>query len=371
MTRRPLPSLLIVLCIVPVLGACGMRSDNTSVRFNNPWLTAPEQHRMWSFLKTRFFGDMEWADWPSMADRVPTTDVALESVQSPPADRPQATWVGHSTVLIQYQSVSILTDPIFSERASPVSFAGPRRITAPAITIAQLPEIDLVVISHNHYDHLDLASVRALATRVKLWAVPLGVADFIRDAIGQNANVIELDWWQSHDTDRFSIVATPSQHWSGRGLRDRYQSHWASWAVQIDDFQLWFAGDTGYNDVQFAEIGRRLPDINLGLIPIGAYEPRDFMKDMHVNPAEAAQIHTDVGAAQSIGIHWGTFPLTAEPPDEPPRLLLDAMLERNIARSQFRAIAVGETIVLDAGASQVLGGCAARNSGRPERRTRD
>lgn len=314
-------------------------------RYSNAHIDAGNK-RFSAFIKMRLFGDDEWADWPKLADTVNTVQPNLALLAGDAQDKPQVTWIGHSSVLVQYRGFNLLTDPIFAERASPVQFAGPRRITAAAVNAMQLPEIDLVVISHNHYDHLDASSIGALSDKVAHWAVPSGLAKLIRKFAGDAANVTEFRWWQTYDGPDYRVTATPSQHWSGRSFSDRYESLWASWAINVDDFTVWFGGDTGYNAIQFAEIGLRIPDIDLGLIPIGAYEPRSFMKDMHVNPEEAVQIHQDIGARQSIGVHWGTFALTAERPDDPPKKLREALVRQNIPDQEFRALAVGETIQL-------------------------
>ncbi len=337
---------LLLICVTAMLlSACLWRGDGARQLYSNTHITA-EKHRFGAFLKMRFFGEQEWADWPSMAHLVETTSTDPDLLRAAAVDGPRVTWIGHSTVLIQHNNVNVLTDPIFSRRATPVSFAGPARITAASVQPDQLPAIDLVVISHNHYDHLDRASVRALAQKVGHWAVPAGLGQLVREEAGEDAMVTEFDWWQSHRAEGLEVTATPSQHWSGRGLTDRYKTLWASWLVRIDDFSLWFGGDTGYNAVQFAQIGQKFPNINLALIPIGAYSPRSFMKDMHVDPREAVQIHKDIGAAQSVAIHWGTFPLSAEAPQDPPLLLRQALMESNLTSEVFLALAIGETITL-------------------------
>ena len=262
---------------------------------------------------------------------------------------PAVTWIGHATMLVQVGGISILTDPIFSERASPVSFAGPARHVAPGLAIAELPHVDAVVVSHNHYDHLDEASVRALAAQpggAPIFVVPLGVKAWFA-ALGIE-NVVELDWWQGTRVGAVEIVFTPAQHWSGRGLDDRMKTLWGSYALFAPGFDVWFAGDTAYSS-DFAEIHRRFAErrngrgFDLALIPIGAYEPRWFMREQHVDPAEAVQIHRDLAAERSIGIHWGTFELTDESLDEPPRALARAARQAGLADDAFTVLAVGAT----------------------------
>lgn len=285
----------------------------------------------------RYFGDDQWFDYDGQAHKVPRADKSA-GLNTPDPNVPTITWLGHSSTLVQYHGINILTDPIFSDIASPVCFAGPERITPVPVSIEQLPPIDIVLISHNHYDHLDEASVKQIGDQAT-WMVPLRYKSWFSD-LGIN-RVIEFDWWDSQQHGQILVTATPSQHWTGRGLFDRYQQLWAAWAVQIDGFKFWFAGDTGYNDMQFKEIGQRLGPFDLGIIPIGAYAPRWFMQDMHVNPEEAVQIHLDIGARFSVGVHWGTFPLTAEPIDEPPRRLKAAA--EGLQSSDFVSLALGES----------------------------
>jgi N-acyl-phosphatidylethanolamine-hydrolysing phospholipase D len=262
---------------------------------------------------------------------------------------PALTWIGHATVLAQFAGINLLTDPHFGERASPLSFAGPRRALPPGLKLEELPRIDVVVISHNHYDHLDDASVRALNAQAggpPLFVVPLGVKPWLAErGIG---NAVELDWWQSHRVGGVEIFVVPVQHWSGRSLADRMCTLWAGYAVFADDFHLYFAGDTGYSK-DFAEVRQRFRSrqgergFDAALIPVGAYEPRWFMNDQHVNPAEAVRVHRDLEAQRSLGIHWGTFALTDESLDEPPRELAKARREQGVADDEFFVIAVGET----------------------------
>jgi len=269
------------------------------------------------------------------------------------AMEPAVTWIGHATALVQFGGLNVLTDPIFSERASPVSFTGPRRAQPPGLAPSQLPHIDLVLVSHNHYDHLDEASVRALQAQAggaPLFVVPLGLKPWLADA--GITSVVELDWWESHRIDApggaVKVVLTPVQHWSGRTLADRMATLWGGFAVFAPDFHLFFAGDTGYSK-DFADIRRRFAarqaggGFDLALLPLGAYEPRWFMRDQHVNPAEAIQVHLDLGAKRSLGVHWGTFAMTDESLDEPPRALADARRARGLAEDDFFVLAIGQT----------------------------
>jgi len=244
---------------------------------------------------------------------------------------PTVTWVGHSTLLVQLDGVSFLTDPHWSERASPVSFVGPRRMVPPGLRFEDLPPIDFVVISHDHYDHLDAPTVERLwAAHRPRFLVPLGLKAWFAK-LGIDA-VDELDWWENRSVKGLTVVCLPTQHWSARSLWDENRRLWAGWAVLGQERRFYFAGDTGYYAPIFQEIGRRLGPFDLGAIPIGAYMPRAMMRLSHLTPEEALQVFDDIGARRLVAIHWGTFNLAQEPLGEPPvraeaegrRLSLDA-----------------------------------------------
>lgn len=272
--------------------------------------------------------------------------------------QPSVTWIGHATVLVQLGGLNVLTDPMFSEHASPLSFLGAKRHVAPGVAMGDLPRIDVVLISHNHYDHLDEASVRTLNDQsggAPLFMVPLGLRTWMEKR--GISNVVELDWWQTHRIGAVDIVLTPVQHWSARGLSDRMATLWGGFAVFAPDLHLFFAGDTSYSK-DFEDIRARFADrqgeagFDVALLPIGGYEPRDFMATQHVNPAEAVQIHLDLAAWRSIGVHWGTFELTDEPLDEPPVRLAEALRKTGLAEVTFTVMAVGETRRIPARASE-------------------
>lgn len=257
------------------------------------------------------------------------------------------TWIGHATVLLRMGGLNILTDPHFSERASPLSWAGPRRWQPPGVALADLPRIDLVLISHNHYDHLDLASVRALAEQhggPPLFLVPLGIKQWVhRNVPKARGHVLDFDWWDRREIPGATVHFVPAQHWSQRALGDRNRTLWGGWVVQQPDFVFYFAGDMGYSR-DALDIGERFGGFDLAAIPVGAYEPRWFMRNQHVNPEEAVQVHKDVRARQSLGIHWGTFQgMTDEPLDQPIADLESALKKHNLSEQDFFLLRHGET----------------------------
>jgi len=252
------------------------------------------------------------------------------------------TFVGHATFLVQVGTTNVLIDPVYAERASPVTFAGPRRVRAPGVRFDDLPAISLVLLSHNHYDHCDLGTLRALDRRFHPWLVaPIGNGPLLRSA--GIRKVEELDWWQRASAAPLPITLTPAQHFSARGPSDRNRALWGGFLIEARGRRILFVGDTGYGP-HFREIAARLSPVDLALLPIGAYEPRWFMKDIHMNPAEAVQAHLDLGARRSLGMHWGTFQLTPEGVDEPVRELTKALQERGVPAQQFRPAEVGTSI---------------------------
>ena len=276
--------------------------------------------------------------------RFPLIRPDVQALSEPAGEQPRLTWLGHASFLFQFRSMNILTDPVLSERASPLPFIGPRRHTPAALAVDELPDIDQVLISHNHYDHLDHTTVLRLKRRFGdsiQWCVPLGVGRWFR-GLGIT-NLIELDWWQSADCHRHEVFCVPAQHFSGRGAADRNRSLWCGWVCDFDGYRLYFAGDTGYGSC-FADIGEVFGAMDLSLLPIGAYAPRWFMAPVHVDPEGAVAIHCDVRSRQSIAMHWGTFVLTDEPLDEPPKELARVLREKQIDPGRFRVLQHGETI---------------------------
>ncbi|SNT27497.1 MBL fold metallo-hydrolase [Sphingopyxis indica] len=255
----------------------------------------------------------------------------------------QATWIGQATLLVQMEGLNILTDPHFTERASPFSWMGPKRTVRPALSVEQLPKIDLVLISHDHYDHLDRETIHLLLEKqpqIQYYA-PLGIGRWLIQEGVSAKNVAELDWWDEAAFQNMKVVATPLQHWGRRSPLDTNVRLWSGWIVAGESHRFVFIGDTGYDKSHFAEIGRRYGPFDLAAIPIGAYEPRWFMKDQHVNPEEAVLIHGDIQSKLSIGIHWGTFVLTDEDLTQPPKDLAAALDEKKIPHDAFQILTHG------------------------------
>ncbi|MGO4855206.1 MBL fold metallo-hydrolase [Phaeovulum sp. W22_SRMD_FR3] len=262
----------------------------------------------------------------------------------------RVTMVGHATALVQANGLNILTDPVWSDRASPLRFAGPKRVTAPGIAFDDLPPIDAVLVSHNHYDHLDLRTLRRLQARHQpLIVTPLGNDARITAAV-PGARVVAGDWGDSialTPTARVHLV--PAQHWSARGLGDRREALWAGFMLQTDPGQVYFAGDTGYGTgAIFRAMHARFGAPDIALLPIGAYSPRWFMAAQHTDPSEAVKIMRDTGALHAIGIHWGVFQLTDEPREDPVHRLAAALAAEGIAPDRFRAANPGDHFHLPA-----------------------
>ena len=256
------------------------------------------------------------------------------------------TWIGHASFLIQIDGINILTDPHLTKRASPVVFFGPSRTTPPGLLIDDLPDIDIIVISHNHYDHLDYQTILKITRRQSknqpLVLVPLKLKKLL-ESFGAR-NVKELGWWDSTNFKNLTIHSVPVQHWSNRSFNTN-KTLWCGWVFENKNFKSMFVGDTGYSK-DFSTIQKKFGPMDISLIPIGAYAPRWFMKDHHCNVEEAIQIHKDLKSKKSIAMHWGTFQLTDEAMDEPPKLLKKYTFENNLMSDEFIAMDHGESIIL-------------------------
>jgi len=300
--------------------------------FFNPW--QPFDGSVWKFLEWKLFTKNPFDK--SMEPEVPRVENDGSELAGFAA-MPRATWVGHATFAVHDGDDVFLTDPHFGPRALTV-----KRVTPPGLPLSAIPGDAFAVISHNHYDHLDAHTVEALPASVQ-WFVPLGLADWFRER--DRPNVVELDWWQSAQRGRWTITCLPSQHWSRRFDQGMNESLWCSWLIDSGETKYYFAGDTGYF-AGFEEFGRRFGPIDIAMLPIGAYEPRFMMQYQHMNPAEAYRAFGDLGARHLLGMHWGTFDLTDEPLDEPPKALREAVRAAEGDLRFVHTLALGETFDL-------------------------
>jgi L-ascorbate metabolism protein UlaG (beta-lactamase superfamily) len=322
-----------------------------------PYYDASKPHRAADGFRNNYphpekgsFWRWKWEQWRDALPKEPEGGWRFETVRTDaallraPAANPSVTWIGHATLLVRMGGANLLTDPHFTERASPFSFAGPRRVVPPTPPPEALPRIDAVLISHNHYDHLDIGSVTRLAAQpggsprffvglgLKRWFQNLGITD-----------VVELDWWERVEFKGLDLHFVPVQHWSRRTLWDTNQTLWGGWVARHPSFSFFFAGDAGYSR-DLADIGARFGGFDLAALPIGSYAPRWFMALNHFDPAEAVAAHRDVRARQSVAMHWGTFAnLSDEDLHEPPRRLAAARLGAGLKEDDFFVLKHGET----------------------------
>lgn len=306
---------------------------------------------LWRWQTTR-----EPAAWPTQVPikpAVPEARVAGGAIV--------ATMVGHATVLVQTEGLNILTDPIWSARASPFSFAGPKRVTEPGIRFEDLPRVDVVLVSHGHWDHLDIPTLKRLWQRDKpLILVPLGHGALLAKS-GITAR--ELDWGEGVRLGALKAIPEPVYHWTSRWFTDRNRALWAGWSLITPHGNIYFAGDTGYGDGALFRAVKRHGPVRLAMLPVGAYEPRWFMADQHMNPAEAVKAMADVGATQALGLHWGTFQLTDESREAPRDDLRTALEAAGVPELAFPALQAGDTLRMEAPAPPVSAAVSAPVSG--------
>jgi N-acyl-phosphatidylethanolamine-hydrolysing phospholipase D len=337
----------IALCFLSLLIACsGVGKEQIPGQ--------PDHHVAGGFRNTNpdFRRPSPWTRWSFVVRRLWTSSIAPRGFTAPRVFNdgaglraghvnPSITWIGHSSLLVQMDGINILTDPQWSERASPVSWGGPRRLSPPGLAFEDLPRIDFVLISHDHYDHLDLNTVKRLGeVHDPVFLVPLGLKAWFAD--NGMRRVEEFDWWQEREYRGARFVCVPAQHFSQRTLWDGNTRLWASWAVLSPERRLYFSGDTGYF-AGFKEARQRLGPFDVAAIAIGAYVPAEIMKAVHTTPEEAVQAFIDLDARALLGIHWGTFDLAEEPLDEPPKRMLAEVRRRGIDPARAWILKLGET----------------------------
>ncbi len=304
-------------------------------RFFNPHHPSTDRSFV-ELLRWRFGGGHE---------RWPTATSARQVVPDIRVDGLRVTLVGHATVLIQASGRNILVDPVWSARASPVRWTGPRRVNTPGVAFKDLPPIDAVLLTHNHYDHLDTSTLKRLWDRGRPRIIaPLGNDGVVTSALPQ-IDVEARDWHEKADLGDDAVVwLHPANHWSARGVRDRRMALWCGFVIATPAGTIYLSGDTGYGDGQvFRDVKLGYPPTDVAILPIGAYAPRWFMKDQHVDPAEAVQIMLDCGAVQALGVHWGTFPLTDETRLAPREALRAELARLRLDETCFPALEPGET----------------------------
>ena len=346
MCRKRISHASLALLTASLLSACNLLTEkpypisdhSDGKRFYNRDGSDKGLSDISQFLWQSLWNESAWPESLSNPEASTISDRVKEGIR--------ATYINHATVLVQVDGLNILTDPIWSERASPVTFAGPKRIRPPGIAISDLTEIDLVLISHNHYDHLDTATLRQLRQQQNKEPVilsGLGSAALLR-SLGYN-QAIELDWSDSTSVEGTTVHFVECQHRSARGVFDQMRTLWGSFVIQTSQGNIYFAGDTGYSP-HFKEQGERFGSFALSILPIGAYEPRWFMKDIHLNPAEAVKAHIDLNSEQSLGMHFGVFQLTWEPVDQPVTDLDTALQANQIGTGRFWALEPGQARVI-------------------------
>jgi N-acyl-phosphatidylethanolamine-hydrolysing phospholipase D len=315
--------------------------------FRNPWPSS-QMHGFMDFLKWTL---VERRRNPRRPDPDPGKFTRAEPAFFVPRSAPEQltiTWVGHTSFLIQIAGLNVLTDPVWSQRASPVQFAGPRRWVPPAVEFDRLPPIDVVVLSHDHYDHLDATTVARLAERypAAAWYAPLGVGAFLKQHGARDID--ERDWWQEGSIGDLKLTCVPAQHFSGRTLGRRNRTLWAGWTLRSSTRSVFFAGDTALHP-EFAAIGERCGPFEVAILPIGAYEPRWFMGSVHMNPDDCIKAMSGLASAQRgqrlimTAAHWGTFKLTDEPMDEPPARMRELWQASRFAANDLWIMRHGET----------------------------
>jgi len=355
-------SIFIIFLTALLVGGCFL-TGNTVVEEGTPQgLLPPVHHTIEGFQNIYhipehhgFVDFLRWK-WGHVPDEEPAITLAqmmpyvpdivapdYQRINHPDPAKIQITWIGQSTFLIQIEGINILTDPVFSGRLTPILGIGFKRRSPPGIPFDRLPPIHAVLISHNHYDHLDLYTVKKLGKKPKYF-VPLKLGQWFRNQ--KITNYKEMDWWDTAMLKGIRIVSVPSQHFSRRTLFDGNKTLWAGWVLETKRGKILFAGDTGYAS-HFKEIREKLGPMRLALLPIGSYRPRWYMKTIHMDPADAVLAHKDLQAEQSIAMHWGTFYIADEQLGEPPLYLKMVMKEASMADDSFLVMKFGETRIFE------------------------
>jgi len=322
-----------------------MRNSLFLIIFFIPFISAGEYKNTNGIAIDKPFSDL--LKWQRNKDDPVTTSIEVSDAWKKidlDNDNNYSIWIGHSTFLIKKDDLTILTDPIFSERASPFKRFGPKRLIPPALNINELPKIDVVTVSHNHYDHLDIRSLKILHELNPdiIFLIPKGDKNIFDKR--NIKNVFEFEWWQNFMIQNVEFTFTPVQHWSARGLFDKNDSLWGGWYIKNKDYSIYHAGDTGYSN-DFITTKEKLGSPKYSFIPIGAYEPEWFMAASHVNPEDAIKIMLDLESEYSFGMHWGTFTLTDEDTTEPKIRLNEALKKANL--NNFKTIVPGQIIRLE------------------------
>ncbi|HYD11242.1 MAG TPA: MBL fold metallo-hydrolase [Allosphingosinicella sp.] len=303
-------------------------------RFFNPGTREPPRLDPRRFFNRWMQGERAvWPDSAPVQQTVPPRNVA--------GDGMRVTWIGHSTVLVQVNGLNILTDPIWSDRASPFSFIGPRRVRAPGVRFEDLPRIHLVVVSHNHYDHMDLPTLKRLWERDR----PLIVTSLGNDTIlrGEGIEAVTRDWGgRVLVPGGGEVVVLRNHHWGSRWGTDRNRALWSAFSIRTPHGNIFFAGDTGWGDGSWVREAARAGPYRLAIIPIGAFLPRDVMQNSHVGPEEALAIFRLLDPRMALAVHWGTFQLSFEGMDQPPQVLADLQRQQGLPPGRFIATAVGQ-----------------------------
>ena len=352
--RKPFALLSFFATVILLLAACSLRSPPFTItamndtakpyhhasngRFRNPPGSPKRENYVGDLLKM-IFTEMPFLGKPEVpVDHVATSEEM--SAQLDTAGNPSVTWLGHAAFIVRTGGKVILTDPFLSKVAGPYGF-GPSRFVDAAIPAGKLPRADVMIISHNHYDHLDSRALHDYPYKDSIQViVPLGVGKLFKKLGYQH--IVEHDWWDEWSADGLKITTLPAVHFSGRGLFDRNKTLWASFSIDSGSEKVWFGGDTGIGEV-FREIGERAGPFDLALVPIGAYTPRSVMKAVHVNPEEAVEIVRMIGAEIAIGMHWGTIQLTPEEPFEAPDRFRQAAIDQGLGEDAAWILKIGES----------------------------